>query len=317
MKKYFLILFTLITAFFASIGEAVSEPKNFFQQQSFDALSDDFVGVIRQVEALDKAPVERFSFTITNTTGSDLRIALFTGFIPTARQITGGGVTVPMIGTGTPAYVPTTPLLLYDDPQHFSTLKSVDAVLGDGLTITNGRKVIYAAAVAPDTANIHVAYDGAPISYFQNFVHEVDCLIDTIDITVNDQECYNKASMIIKTINPFDDDRQHTIYFKDFFDNDVQQDKKIVVNIFEKYKKIVQLDKHTVVMLNIPGTVNAASLAVMTMQFNVKPLQNTSKFNINEAIKMYKSAEKNGTLDMYKRAAEEKIAEKLGFSTKK
>lgn len=257
----------------------------------------DYIGVVRKLSEMESTPVDQFSYTLTNTTGKNLNIGLTSpSLINTKRvvvpdasgQITANGGGLIDVGSSN------APVVLYDDVTKFADVKSVDAIIGDGIVEdATGDQVLYANVSSP-SARLKITADNLPISYFINQMNDDKFIVDSIDIDVNDRSVITGSSILIKEVNCFNTLSERIIKLKDFINTKDLQDKRITIDTVSKYGFLLQLDRKSVVSLYMPGLVNGTALTTMSIQFNVKKVIDDAQMSINAAVKEYTVLRRTG-----------------------
>lgn len=252
----------------------------------------DYIGIVRRISEMSTAPVDQFSYSLTNTTGKNLTIALTRpAMIDVARvAIPDASGNITANGGGLVAVTGTAPRILYDDVTKIASVRTVDAVVGDGIVDSSANQVLYKNV----TGELLIAPDNLPVSFFLNQMNDDRFIVDSIDVNVNDASVYTGASIVIKDANSFDSQAEKTIKLKDFQNLESLQDKRITIDTVKKYGFLVQLDRKSLVSLYMPGLVNGVANTFMSIQFNIKKVDDDAQASINAAVKEYISLERTG-----------------------
>jgi len=297
MKKLFLFIQTLFLSLFSFSGIIKNQNSAFNSLTSGYSDYSDYTGVVRKVTQFDDAVIEQFSYSLTNTTGKNLNVALTRPSMINVQRtvVPDASGKVLANGGGVIAVAGTAPITLYDDVAKIANIKTVDAVIGDGIVeAVTGSQVLYANTVSPASARLLISADNLPISYFLNQLNDDDLIVESININVNDASIINTASMVIKDANSFNSQSEKVIKLRDFINEKSLQDKVITINTVDRYGYLLQLDKKSLISLYMPGLVNGVANTFMTIQFNVKRIIDDSKVAMDLAVNEYLSMVKNG-----------------------
>lgn len=254
---------------------------------SFNGESDesDFLGVAFNVAQAHKGQIDSFTIGIRNRTGQAKKIALFPGYYDTAKIYlpagAAGSEVIKMIGGASLAAANLEPFILHNDPSKITAVEACDAVLDDGY---NG--VIYGT---DSTHTITVSSEEFAIREFLKFIASVPSVVKDIVINADDQAVF-ASTMKVKRLSPFESEGSYTIKMTDFLSENQNIDRKITINPLKKYGRVLQLDNQTLLLLNIPGTINGTPDVGLTIQFNLERKYDISEINMQLALAAAKRA---------------------------
>lgn len=242
---------------------------------------------------------EDFQIKIYNATGVTKQIAIFPGAaLPLlCRQPATGensGVTpaadgiYAIGGAIVPADLATEQnVIVFDNPEKLKKyLSEIDAVLNSGIESNDSSvtgKVIYCDTFTTASKK-YLGYetDLKDIDDFLNKVAQVPMIIDSIKITGDSAETINNAYLKYKDMTAYADQGETKFPFNVFTDAKNNQDNMITVNTFEKWKKLLQIDHSSLIVLSMPGS--STGTTTMTLNFNVKKVKDLAALSIENAI---------------------------------
>lgn len=238
-----------------------------FDGEDFDS---DWIGAAPTV-AGSKNVIDQFKFSITNTTGMAAVIALFPGFLPTARPVFATGAAGAMkafTANGAEVTVPDdfTPRMCYDALENVKKRNSqIVAVLDEGI-LADGK--IYIDPLNP-AKYIKIVPQRGSIREFVQWFKRYPTMVKNIVMEVNDVSVFGATSIMVTRIDPFNDKGSFNISPSDFLDTKQNQDKKVVINTLAGYGRAFQIDRESIVTMQLADTVNGSANTITTLQFNL------------------------------------------------
>ena len=251
----------------------VYDSQDAYKQALEKALGEKFIGNGKMKNS--KQSIRSFSIKIRNTTGLDLVVALFCGFLRTLRPIPVKAMgtnpetyTWQSIGGGLQPYSSLKPFNRYDDPSSLVTMGfPVDVVADDG--------ICYSLASDP-TKQLTVTSTGMPFAQLVEFVKNNSCAVESIVINTNDKAFFETSKLTVKSADPFAKTGEEVLQLGDFLSENQQINTKITM-LPEKKNMILTLDDQSIVAINIPGILNNNTTIDATLQFNVAIIDNAAK----------------------------------------